>query len=377
MYKPYTMKDVLTSAERKLFTVISTFAGGGGSSTGYKLAGGNVLVVNEFVDAAVDTYKENYPDTPVIKDDIKKLTGKDFLELAKISKGELDILDGSPPCSAFSIAGKREKGWDKTKKYSDDKQVENIEDLFFEFIRIANDIQPKIIIGENVAGITMGEAKEYYNRIINEFSNIGYEAVGKVLNSADYGTPQARQRCFFVAIRNDIMGKIGLNFMNMESEVYPLPSGTKVTLKQAIDNIQNDPEEEKMLLDFVQGSFQKKWIELLEFNPTKHLKPSDPKYIEINPKQSMFNMIRPCPDLPCPTVTQAGQKMGLSGVFHYAKNRKLTIKELKRVMGLPDDFKLSGKFDQQAERVGRMVAPLCMKSLIENLYLKVLKPLKS
>lgn len=377
MYKPYTMKDVLTSAERKLFTVISTFAGGGGSSTGYKLAGGNVLVVNEFVDAAVDTYKENYPDTPVIKDDIKKLTGKDFLELAKISKGELDILDGSPPCSAFSIAGKREKGWDKTKKYSDDKQVENIEDLFFEFIRIANDIQPKIIIGENVAGITMGEAKEYYNRIINEFSNIGYEAVGKVLNSADYGTPQARQRCFFVAIRNDIMSKIGLNFMNMESEVYPLPSGTKVTLKQAIDNIQNDPQEEKMLLDFVQGSFQKKWIELLEFNPTKHLKPSDPKYIEINPKQSMFNMIRPCPDLPCPTVTQAGQKMGLSGVFHYAKNRKLTILELKRVMGLPDDFKLSGKFDQQAERVGRMVAPLCMKSLIENLYLKVLKPLKS
>jgi len=377
MYKPYTMKDVLTSAERKLFTVISTFAGGGGSSTGYKLAGGNVLVVNEFVDAAVDTYKENYPNTPVIKDDIKKLTGKDFLELAKISKGELDILDGSPPCSAFSIAGKREKGWDKTKKYSDDKQVENIEDLFFEFIRIANDIQPKIIIGENVAGITMGEAKEYYNRIINEFSNIGYEAVGKVLNSADYGTPQARQRCFFVAIRNDIMSKIGLNFMNMESEVYPLPSGTKVTLKQAIDNIQNDPEEEKMLLDFVQGSFQKKWIELLEFNPTKHLKPSDPKYIEINPKQSMFNMIRPCPDLPCPTVTQAGQKMGLSGVFHYAKNRKLTIQELKRVMGLPDDFKLSGKFDQQAERVGRMVAPLCMKSLIENLYLKVLKPLKS
>jgi DNA (cytosine-5)-methyltransferase 1 len=377
MYKPYTMKDVLTSAERKLFTVISTFAGGGGSSTGYKLAGGNVLVVNEFVDAAVDTYKENYPDTPVIKDDIKKLTGKDFLELAKISKGELDILDGSPPCSAFSIAGKREKGWDKTKKYSDDKQVENIEDLFFEFIRIANDIQPKIIIGENVAGITMGEAKEYYNRIINEFSNIGYEAVGKVLNSADYGTPQARQRCFFVAIRNDIMGKIGLNFMNMESEVYPVPSGTKVTLKQAIDNIQNDPEEEKMLLDFVQGSFQKKWIELLEFNPNKHLKPSDPKYIEINPKQSMFNMIRPCPDLPCPTVTQAGQKMGLSGVFHYAKNRKLTIQELKRVMGLPDDFKLSGKFDQQAERVGRMVAPLCMKSLIENLYLKVLQPLKS
>jgi len=373
-YKPYLMKDVLTSADRKLFTVISTFAGGGGSSTGYKLAGGNILLVNEFVDAAVDTYKENYPDTPVIKEDIKKLTGEEFLKIANIKKGDLDILDGSPPCSAFSIAGKREKGWDKKKKYSDKKEVENIEDLFFEYIRIAKDIQPKIIVGENVAGITMGEAKEYFNRIVNEFSNIGYEAVGKVLNSADYGTPQARQRCFFVAVRNDVMEKIGLNFMSMESQLYPLPIGKQITIKEAIDNIQNDPEEEKMLLDFVQGSFQKKWIELLEFNPTKHLKPSDPKYMDINPKQSMFNMIRPCPDLPSPTITQAGQKMGLSGVFHYAKNRKLTVPELKRVMGLPDDFKLSGKFDQQAERIGRMVAPLCMKNLAETLYSNVLRP---
>jgi len=376
-YKPYTMQDVLKSASRKLFTVISTFAGGGGSSTGYKLAGGNILAVNEFVDAAVETYKENYPDTPVIKEDIKKLTGKDFLKLTNIKQGELDILDGSPPCSAFSIAGKREKGWDKTKKYSDNKEVENIEDLFFEFIRIAKDIQPKIIVGENVAGITMGEAKEYFNRIVNEFSTIGYEAVGKVLNSADFGTPQARQRCFFIAVRNDVMEKIGLNFMSMESQLYPLPTGKQVTLREAIDNIQNDPEEEKMLLDFVQGSFQKKWIELLEFYPKKHLKPSDPKYIEINPKQSMFNMIRPCPDLPSPTITQAGQKMGLSGVFHYAKNRKLTIPELKRVMGLPDDFKLSGKFDQQAERIGRMVAPLCMKNLAETLYNNVLGPFYS
>ena len=373
-YKPYLMKDVLTSADRKLFTVISTFAGGGGSSTGYKLAGGNILLVNEFVDAAVDTYKENYPDTPVIKEDIKKLTGEEFLKIANIKKGDLDILDGSPPCSAFSIAGKREKGWDKKKKYSDKKEVENIEDLFFEYIRIAKDIQPKIIVGENVAGITMGEAKEYFNRIVNEFSNIGYEAIGKVLNSADYGTPQARQRCFFVAVRNDVMEKIGLNFMSMESQLYPLPIGKQITIKEAIDNIQNDPEEEKMLLDFVQGSFQKKWIELLEFNPTKHLKPSDPKYMDINPKQSMFNMIRPCPDLPSPTITQAGQKMGLSGVFHYAKNRKLTVPELKRVMGLPDDFKLSGKFDQQAERIGRMVAPLCMKNLAETLYSNVLRP---
>jgi len=90
----------------------------------------------------------------------------------------------------------------------------------------------------------------------------------------------------------------------------------------------------------------------------------------------MFNMIRPAPHLPCPTLTQRGQQMSVSGVFHYAKNRKFTIPELKRLMGLPEDFKLEGKFDKQAERIGRMVAPLMMKNLASNIYEKVLKRTK-
>ena len=378
MFKPYYLDDVYKSADQKLFTVISTFAGGGGSSTGYKLSGGNILAVNEFVESARDTYKANYPDTPIMPDDIKQISGDDILKVANIKKGELDILDGSPPCSAFSIAGKRDKGWDQEKSYSDGKKVENIEDLFFEFIRVAEQVQAKVIIGENVAGITMGTAREYFNRIVNGFGKIGYEAVGKVMNAAEHGTPQARQRCFFVAIRNDVMDKLGINFMNMESLIYPEPNKKEdtISLREAIEDVDNDPEEVQMLLDFVEGSFQKKWIELLPFSPTKHRKPSDPEFIEINPKQSMFNMIRPAPDLPCPTLTQAGQKKGLSGVFHYDSNRKLTIKELKRVMGLPDDFKLQGDFDQQAERVGRMVAPLMMKELSGNIYKNILCQLK-
>ena len=428
-YKPYYLKDVIDNSNKELFTVISTFAGGGGSSTGYRLAGGKILCVNEFVEAAVETYKANYPNTPVLVEDIKKLSGEDFLKAAGIQKGELDILDGSPPCSAFSVAGKREKGWDQKKIYSDGKKVENIEDLFFEFIRIAKDIQPKVIIGENVAGILMGEAIKKYNEIINEFEKIGYTAVGQVLNAADYGTPQGRQRCFFVAIRNDIVDKAGLNFMTMANEVYPQKLDKQVSLKEAIENIQNDESQEKELYDYVQGGFQKKWVEILPFNPKRHVKPSEndiriiPKdkweeykqkgfrkenakpivtdsntrleqlyntetkhyewdttkeyyFIDINYKKSMFNMIRPAPHLPCPTLTQRGQQMSVSGVFHYSKNRKFTIPELKRIMGLPDDYKLEGTFDKQAERIGRMVAPLMMKNLSSHIYEKVLKPLK-
>ncbi len=460
-YKPYFLKDVIDNSNKELFNVISTFAGGGGSSTGYRLAGGKVLCMNEFVESAQDTYKANYPNTPILPGDIKKLKGEDFLKAAGIQKGELDILDGSPPCSAFSVAGKREKGWnggehqqgewkieidtdndefvevgkknikksDGKKKYSDNKDVENIEDLFFEFIRIADEIQPKVIIGENVAGIMMGEAIKKYNEILKGFENIGYEAVGKVLNAADYGTPQARKRCFFIAVRNDIMDKAGLNLMTMANEVYPEPHKQQVSLKEAIEDVQNNEEEEKELYKYVQGGFQKKWVEILPFNPTRHIKPSEneiriiPKdkwpeykemgfqeknakpivsnsnttidqlmktdvkhyewdtdkeyyYVDINYKKSMFNMIRPAVDKPCPTLTQRGQQMSVSGVFHYNKNRKFTIKELIRIMGLPDDYNLQGKFDQKAERIGRMVAPLMMKNLASNIYEKVLKRTK-
>ena len=429
MYKPYYLKDVIDNSKKELFTVISTFAGGGGSSTGYRLAGGKVLCVNEFVEAAVETYKANYPDTPVLPGDIKQLKGEDFLKAAGIQKGELDILDGSPPCSAFSVAGKREKGWKQTKTYSDGKQVEDIEDLFFEFIRIADEIQPKVIVGENVAGILMGEAIKKYNEIINEFERIGYTAVGQILNAADFDTPQARQRCFFVAVRNDIVDKAELNWMTMASEVYPTPKKEKVSLKEAIENVVNDEEQEKELFNYVQKGFQKKWVEILPLNPDRHVKPSENeiriiprekwdeyknmgfkeenakpvstdldvrleqlqntdvkhlewdteqnyKFVDINYKKSMFNMIRPCPSKPCPTLTQRGQQMSVSGVFHYNKNRKFTIPELKRIMGLPDDFKLEGNFDKQAERIGRMVAPIMMKNLSQNIYEKVIKRTK-
>jgi len=406
-YIPYTIQDVRKSSARELFTVISTFAGGGGSSTGYRLAGGKVLAINEFVEEAIKTYSLNFPDTKIIAGDIKNISGKDLLELANMKVGDLDILDGSPPCSAFSVAGKREKNWkgatkyesetyfdfetgetiseggiqvkDGVKKYSDDQVVEAIEDLFLEYIRIAKEIQPKVIIAENVKGITMGEARKKLYEFQNLFEKIepGYLVTHHVLNAADYGVPQARERLFFVCVREDVAEKVGINFLNLESVTRPIPSTPKhIGIKDAIDHVENDLEEEKELLDYVEGSFQKRFIEMLPFNPNKHLKPSNPEFRNLNPKGSCFNMIRPAIHLPSPTLTQAGQQKGVSGVFHYAKNRKFTIKELKILMSMPEDYELTGTFDQKAERLGRMVAPKMMAALASNIYENVLKPYK-
>ena len=372
-YKPYNVKDVKKASAQNKFTVVSCFAGGGGSSTGYRLAGGNILLINEFVEEAIASYKKNYPDTPVLVDDIKKYAGKDFLDKIKLKEGELDILDGSPPCSAFSVAGKREKGWDKTKSYSDGKTVENIEDLFLEFIRVAKDIKPKVIVAENVKGITFGEATKKLNEFVKAFENIGYYVTYKVLNAADFGVPQARERTIFICVREDVADAIGLSWINLIG-IFPNEFGYQISMEDAIESIKNDEAEVKELRDFYEGSFQKKFLDPIPFRPDRHTKPSDPQFREWNPKASCFNMIRPCPTMPSPTLTQQGQKKGLSGVFHYAENRKLTIKELRRLMSLPEDYELTGTFDQQAERIGRMVAPKMMAEVAKSIYENVLKP---
>ena len=107
----YSMDYVKSQSKKNLFSVVSMFAGAGGSSTGYRLAGGDVLAVNEFIQEARDTYSENYPDTKILSDDIRTISGADILSEIGMRAGELDILDGSPPCASFSIAGAKDKMW--------------------------------------------------------------------------------------------------------------------------------------------------------------------------------------------------------------------------------------------------------------------------
>jgi len=114
-YKPIKLKDVKEESNKNLFNVISFFAGGGGSSLGYRMAGGKVLAINEFVESAQDTYRANWEDTKIYPSDIREIKGEDILRDLNLKRGELDILDGSPPCASFSMAGNREKDWGKEK----------------------------------------------------------------------------------------------------------------------------------------------------------------------------------------------------------------------------------------------------------------------
>ena len=379
-YKRYTLQDTLDSEKRALFNVLSTFAGGGGSSTGYRLAGGKILAVNEFVPEAQNTYRENYPNTTIVPGDIKELTGTYLMEQAGVKVSELDILDGSPPCSAFSMAGSVSHGegrthadaFGKKKQYSDIKGVENVEDLFFEFLRVAKDIKPKVIIGENVEGLTMGEAKEYFHKIQNTFEEIGYLIVANVLDSSYFGVPQSRKRCFFIGVREDVAEKVGINFMTMY-QLYPDKNDFRTTLGEAINDVVNEDKEE---LDYLIDKISPEKA----VGKTLMKMPKDPDKVltgmDYHVKGHHFNLKRSSLRKPCPTITAMGNLAGVAGTCHPIEDRKFTIKELKRIMSLPEDFKLTGKHKQQSERIGRMVPPLMMKALAESVYNKVLKPYK-
>ena len=372
-YKKYNLQDVYDGEAQNKFNVISTFAGGGGSSTGYRLAGGKILCINEFVEEARNTYSENYPNTPILPDDIKELTGQDLLTAANIKAGEVDVLDGSPPCSAFSMAGAvvqgggHSKGFGKTKKYSDGKKVENIEDLFFEFLRIADEIRPKVIIAENVAGLTIGEAKQYFNKIQNTFDQIGYDVCAKVLDSRYFGVSQTRTRVFFVGVRSDVTSKVGLTFMNIGS-VFPENNDYVIPLEDALIDLKYDKEEIDMLTERFLGTkyWQDTGAKMPQF-PDRVLNGDD-----FNERGSHFNLKRVSLKQPAPTITAMGSGITNAGSFHWSEPRKLTIGELMRIQSLPDDFILTGKWNQRAERIGRMVPPLMLKAIASSVYEKVI-----
>jgi len=181
--------------------VFGTFICGGGSTMGYKLAGFEHLGGVEIDPPIADVYKTNHNPKYLYVEDIR-----DFADRTEFPEDlyDLDILDGSPPCSSFSMAGNREKDWGKEKKFREGQTVQTLDDLFFDYIKLAKKLQPKVIIAENVKGLLQGNAKVYVRKIRAALEDAGYKVQLFLLNAASMGVPQKRERVFFICQRNDL-----------------------------------------------------------------------------------------------------------------------------------------------------------------------------
>jgi len=175
-------------------TVFTTFSCGGGSSMGYKLAGYNVIAANDIDPNMQKIYEVNHHPAKYFLNDIRELIDRTDLP-------DVDLLDSSPPCSVFSMAGYREKGWGVEKKFKEGQKKQTLDDLFFETIKLVDKIRPKVFVGENVMGIIRGNAKKYAHEIVKRLDSLGYTTQVFVLNGADMGLPQRRERVFFIANR--------------------------------------------------------------------------------------------------------------------------------------------------------------------------------
>ena len=392
-YYRYTLDDLKESSDKKLFTYISFFAGGGGSSAGYKLAGGDCLFVNEFQQVAVDTYLANWPGTPHICGDIKNITGQQIMEMTGLKVGELDILDGSPPCPPFSMSGTKQKGWNKEKMAYGMKQ-QNIEDLTWEMIRIAGEMKPKVIICENVKGLTMEYAKQHLDRMVTDFEGLGYTTNFKVLNGIHFGVPQKRQRVFIVSVRNDVMDDIGMPWMAIyNGNIFPDGAmHEEPTLEDAIGDLRLDNEnnvEAYELRETMKKSAKYKWLKRLPKNPDKVVSVGSdvvgPWYDKViahrkkwgksipEAKSSFYQSRRVPWHQASHTLSEQGLMTSLSVHLHVEEDRVYTTKEAKRIMTLPEDYILIGTLNEKLARIGLMVAPMMMKYLAESIYEKVLK----
>ena len=257
--------------------VFGTFICGGGSTMGYKLAGFNHLGGVEIDPEVADVYKENHKPKYLYNMDIR-----DFNKLENLPKELycLDILDGSPPCSTFSMAGSREKAWGKEKQFREGQAMQTLDDLVFVYCDTIIKLQPKVFLLENVKGIIQGNAKIYSKQIVEKMTKAGYIVQVFCLNAASMGVPQKRERVFFIGY------KAGLKYpkLKLDFNEKPIPFG-----------------------EFFDKAESKKDLTQVQFDLWERQKPSDKNLADVRGENNGFtdNLIS-LNDI-CPTVTSGGK----------------------------------------------------------------------
>ena len=301
--------------DKKGPTVISTFAGCGGSSLGYSMAGFHELLAVEWDDKAVETLRLNFPNVKVFHNDIANLSIDECLALAGIKVGELDVLDGSPPCQGFSTAGKR--------NYGDDRNS-----LYREYLRLLIGLKPKVFVMENVSGLIKGIMKNRFLEIMADFKNAGYRVKCKLMNAANYHVPQSRSRIIFLGIRNDLKEKI----------TFPIKVKPIYTVKEAWKELPEDNEFHTSPLIITYWKKTKPGKSCGKFHARKKLD---------------FNKPSPC-------FTHRPH-------YHPFKAREITLIEDKRLASFPDQFTFIDNRLNAMTQIANSVLPLMMMAIAEHI----------
>lgn len=326
----------------------STFSGCGGSSLGYRWAGLEGVYANEFNDNAADTYALNLGLEPDRRD-VRTVSGDSLMELAGVERGELDLLDGSPPCQPFSTMGRKSEGWGRVKEYAGGV-FQRADDLFYEFIRLVSEVQPRAFLAENVSGITKGVAKGYFLNVLGDLRSLDYVVEAKMLDAKWLGVAQSRTRLVIQGVRNDQGAR----------PAWPRPHDRLVTIQDVIPWLQG-PYPQGIGLDevddelpWLKGRFIKDWYRVDQGRTLP---------MGLHPWVPHPSFSKAHPLKPCPCIGALEGQIGLASIAHPFEVRKFTILELKRIFGFPDDFQLVGTREDRWARLGNSVVPPMAREL--------------
>ena len=313
---------------------------------GYKLAGYEMLGICEIDPQMARIYKKNHNPKMVFLEDIRVFRKREDLPLELFN---LDILDGSPPCSSFSTAGNREKDWGKEKVFREGQAKQRLDDLFFEYIALVKRLRPKVAIAENVSGLLKGAAKGYVKEIQAAFNEAGYDLQVFLFNAASMGVPQKRQRSFFIARRSD------LNLPPLKCNFDDKP----ITFGQVRR----------------EGDGQYKEPTAYDLNVWKHRQPADKSYADVNVrltgKTSNFNSIFIHDYDVCNTIAASnGNSLAL-----VSSSRFMSVRELKCCGTFPQDYDFMDAHPKYV--IGMSVPPVMTARIAEQIQWQWLDKLEA
>ena len=333
----------LAPREENAPTVISTFAGCGGSSLGYSMAGFRELLAVEWDRHAAETFRRNFPEVPLFHGDIAKLSVEMCLEMTGLAPGELDVFDGSPPCQGFSVSGKQDM--------SDPRNQ-----LFRQYVRLLRGLQPKVFVMENVAGMVRGKMKLIFVEILRELKASGYKVSAGILNAMHFNVPQSRQRVIFIGIREDL----AMEPSHPKAECAPITVAEALRAATFEKDAPTSPRLEAIAPYIKQGEDAKSV-------PIAVLKEHYPVMIDKMRREVFANRVRRMPSRkPHPTITKTFGMFGAESHLHPTENRYLSSGELKRCGGFPDQFIITGNYGQIHARIGNSVPPLFMRGIARH-----------
>ncbi len=338
------------------YNAIDLFCGCGGLSYGFERAGFNILLGIDNDSKALETFELNHKGAKSICGDITQVTyEKDIKPL--IGDKTIDVIIGGPPCQGMSLSGPR--------KFDDPRNR-----LYLSYIRLVDEIRPKMFVIENVPGLVGLFNGQIKDSIIEKFTDMGYEIQYRILCASDYGVPQSRRRVVFVGSR------IG-------SFEYPSTDHETVTCKMALSDlpplIEELGEEEMAYETLPTNSYQALMRERsmvvrnhVAASHSDHVKeiialvPDGGNYKDLpeefaHTRNFHVAWTRFASDKPAPTIDT-----GHRHHFHYKYNRVPTVRECARLQSFPDDFIFLGNKTQQFRQVGNAVPPIMAQEIAKQ-----------